>query len=96
MRSTVFGATGRYRGAAETNVPGSMTRPDVARAILDVLQDPATIRHAIGVASPRGWALRTPLGKDVHPEPVILGGERTRRAGRSGEPGAGAVRLRIS
>ncbi|MER5320949.1 NAD(P)-dependent oxidoreductase [Streptosporangium roseum] len=46
-------ATGRYRAATEANVPGSMTRPDLARAILDVLQDPATIRHAIGVASPR-------------------------------------------
>lgn len=46
-------ATG-YRAATEANVPGSMTRADLAHAILDVLQDPATIRHAIGVASPAG------------------------------------------
>jgi putative NADH-flavin reductase len=47
-------ATGRYRAAVEANVPGGMSRADLARAILDVLRDPATIRHAIGVAGPAG------------------------------------------
>ncbi|WP_106400068.1 NAD(P)-dependent oxidoreductase [Actinocorallia populi] len=46
-------ATGGYRSAVDANVPGSMTRADLARALLDVLDEPATIRHAIGVASLR-------------------------------------------
>ena len=44
-------ATGAYRSALEANVPGgSISRADLARALLDVLADPASVRHAIGVA----------------------------------------------
>ncbi|WP_219516653.1 NAD(P)-dependent oxidoreductase [Nonomuraea ceibae] len=46
-------ATGRYRSAVDANVPGSMTRGDLARAMLDMLPDPFTVRRAIGVAGPR-------------------------------------------
>lgn len=43
-------ATGRYRTALEASAPGfSVTRGDLARAMLDVLDDPATVRHALGV-----------------------------------------------
>jgi putative NADH-flavin reductase len=43
-------ATGRYRSAIEANVPGrSLARGDLAEAMLDVVDDPATIRHALGV-----------------------------------------------
>ncbi|WP_336207109.1 NAD(P)-dependent oxidoreductase [Nonomuraea sp. LPB2021202275-12-8] len=42
--------TGRYRTAIEANVPGSITRADLAQAVLDVLDDSTTIRHAVGVA----------------------------------------------
>jgi putative NADH-flavin reductase len=46
-------ATGRYRSAVEANVPGgSISRADLARALLDVLNDPLTVKHAIGVAGP--------------------------------------------
>ncbi|MHA6625255.1 NAD(P)-dependent oxidoreductase [Pseudonocardia sichuanensis] len=44
-------ATGAYRSALEANVPGgSISRADLARALLDVLDDPVSVRHAIGVA----------------------------------------------
>lgn len=47
-------ATGRYRTAMEADVPGgSLSRADLAHAILDVLENPATLRHAIGIADPR-------------------------------------------
>ncbi|WP_430496026.1 NAD(P)-dependent oxidoreductase [Micromonospora trifolii] len=43
-------ASGRYRSATEASVPnGSMARGDLAQAMLDVVNDPATVRHAIGV-----------------------------------------------
>ncbi|HET9142583.1 NAD(P)-dependent oxidoreductase [Actinophytocola sp.] len=44
--------TGGYRTAIGTNVPraGSISRADVAHAMLAVLDDPATIRQAVGVA----------------------------------------------
>ncbi|NBE91813.1 sugar nucleotide-binding protein [Nonomuraea sp. KC401] len=42
--------SGRYRTAMEANLPGwSLTRGDLARAMLDTLDDPATIRRALGV-----------------------------------------------
>lgn len=42
--------TGRYRTALEANITGSsLSRADLATALLDVLDDPATVRHAIGV-----------------------------------------------
>lgn len=45
--------TGRYRTAVEANIGGSgLTRTDLATALLDVLADPGTIRHAIGVTGP--------------------------------------------
>ncbi|CAL9564642.1 NAD(P)-dependent oxidoreductase [Streptomyces sp. enrichment culture] len=45
--------TGRYRTALEENVSGSsLTRADLAKALLDVVGDPGTVRHAIGVAGP--------------------------------------------
>jgi hypothetical protein len=41
---------GRYRTAMDANVPGwSLARGDLARAMLDVLDRPATIRRAVGV-----------------------------------------------
>ncbi|MGD3110244.1 NAD(P)-dependent oxidoreductase [Streptomyces sp. YGL11-2] len=44
--------TGRYRTAFEANVSGSsLTRADLATALLTVLTDPGTIRHAIGVGA---------------------------------------------
>ncbi|WP_049572561.1 NAD(P)-dependent oxidoreductase [Nonomuraea sp. SBT364] len=46
-------ATGRYRSAVDANVPGTMTRGDLAGAMLGVLPDPFTVRRAIGVAGPR-------------------------------------------
>ncbi|MFJ3631557.1 NAD(P)-dependent oxidoreductase [Streptomyces sp. NPDC090112] len=42
-------ATG-YRTAMEANISGSsLSRADLAKALLDVLADPGTVRHAIGV-----------------------------------------------
>ncbi|TDE56157.1 NADH-flavin reductase [Nonomuraea mesophila] len=42
--------SGRYRTAMEANLSGwSLTRGDLARAMLDTLDDPATIRRALGV-----------------------------------------------
>lgn len=46
-------AHGNYRNAIDANVPGSMTRADLALAMLDVLDQPATIRRGVGVASPK-------------------------------------------
>lgn len=45
-------ATGRYRSAVESRPPGgwSITRADLARAMLDALADPATVRAAVNVA----------------------------------------------
>ncbi|WP_165491920.1 NAD(P)-dependent oxidoreductase [Egibacter rhizosphaerae] len=43
-------ATG-YRLAIEANVPGAMRRADLARAMLDVLDDPTTQHRALGIAS---------------------------------------------
>ncbi|WP_101787314.1 NAD(P)-dependent oxidoreductase [Nonomuraea indica] len=41
---------GRYRTAMDANVPGwSLARSDLARAMLDALDDPATVRRAVGV-----------------------------------------------
>jgi putative NADH-flavin reductase len=40
---------GRYRRATDRNVGRTIARADVADAILAVLPDPATIRHAVGV-----------------------------------------------
>ncbi|MFI7449921.1 NAD(P)-dependent oxidoreductase [Nonomuraea sp. NPDC049714] len=41
---------GRYRTAMDANVPGwSLARSDLARAMLDALDHPATIRRALGV-----------------------------------------------
>ncbi len=45
--------TGSYRAAVDANVPGSIARADLARAMLDVLDDASTIKHAVGVAGPR-------------------------------------------
>jgi putative NADH-flavin reductase len=45
--------SGSYRAAVDANVPGSVARADLALAMLDVLDDPSTIRHAVGVAGPR-------------------------------------------
>lgn len=44
--------SGRYRIAVGANVPRGMTisRADVAHAMLAVLDDPATVRQAVGVA----------------------------------------------
>jgi putative NADH-flavin reductase len=44
--------TGRYRTALDRNVPHGLTisRPDVAHLMLTVLQQPGTVRHAIGIA----------------------------------------------
>ncbi|MGW0485252.1 NAD(P)-dependent oxidoreductase [Nonomuraea sp. NPDC003214] len=42
--------SGRYRTAVDAGVPGwSLPRGDLARAMLDVLADPATYRRALGV-----------------------------------------------
>ncbi len=45
--------TGRYRRAIGANVPRGLTisRADVAHAMLAALDDPATIKQAVGVAS---------------------------------------------
>jgi putative NADH-flavin reductase len=44
--------TGRYRRAVDASPGGSsISRADVARAMLDMLADPTTIGHAIGVSS---------------------------------------------
>ncbi|RPF39958.1 putative NADH-flavin reductase [Streptomyces sp. Ag109_G2-6] len=45
--------TGRYRRAVDANVPGGrvIARADVATALLDVLSDPSTTGHAVGVAA---------------------------------------------
>ncbi|RPK83963.1 MULTISPECIES: NAD(P)H-binding protein [Streptomyces] len=44
--------TGRYRTALEANVAGSsLPRADLAAALLAVLDDPSTVRHAIGVGA---------------------------------------------
>jgi putative NADH-flavin reductase len=45
--------TGRFRTAVDRNVRGglSIPRADVARQMLDCVDDPATVRHTIGVAS---------------------------------------------
>lgn len=44
--------TGRYRHALDASPGGSsVSRADVARAMLDVLADPATIGHAVGVST---------------------------------------------
>ncbi|GLX19993.1 MULTISPECIES: NAD(P)-dependent oxidoreductase [Streptomyces] len=45
--------TGAYRRALDANVPGGkvIARADVADALLSVLADPATSRHAVGVAA---------------------------------------------
>ena len=45
-------ATGRYRTAIDANVPRGHTvgRADVAHAMLAALDDPATVRRAIGIA----------------------------------------------
>ncbi|MGN9788003.1 NAD(P)-dependent oxidoreductase [Nonomuraea sp. ZG12] len=41
---------GRYRTAMDASVPGwSLARSDLARAMLDALDHPATIRRALGV-----------------------------------------------
>jgi uncharacterized protein YbjT (DUF2867 family) len=46
-------ATGRYRSAVDADVPGGMTRGDLARAMFDVVTEPSTVRRAIGVAGMR-------------------------------------------
>ncbi|MFC7546672.1 hypothetical protein [Plantactinospora sp. GCM10030261] len=45
-------ATGRYRTAMEASVRGRgrITREDLAVAMLALLEQPDTIRHAVGVA----------------------------------------------
>ncbi|MDH6118291.1 uncharacterized protein YbjT (DUF2867 family) [Kitasatospora sp. GAS204A] len=45
--------TGSYRQVVEGNVPNgrSIGRADVADALLTCLDDPATVRHAVGVSS---------------------------------------------
>ncbi len=50
-RLTNAAGKGRYRHAVEAS-PGGMAiaRADVARAMLDFIVDPATIRHAVGVS----------------------------------------------
>lgn len=40
-----------YRTAADATVPGGMRRADLARAMLDLLDDPATEGRALGIAS---------------------------------------------
>ena len=44
--------TGTYRTAIDRNLPHGLTisRPDVAHLMLTVLQQPETVRHAVGVA----------------------------------------------
>lgn len=43
---------GRYRRTIETGPPGAaIPRVDLARAMLHFLNDPATVRHAVGVCS---------------------------------------------
>ncbi|HEX6336916.1 MAG TPA: NAD(P)H-binding protein [Jiangellaceae bacterium] len=44
--------TGRYRTAIGANVPraGTISRADVAHAMLAMINDPATHRRAVGVA----------------------------------------------
>ncbi|MCP2256578.1 putative NADH-flavin reductase [Streptoalloteichus tenebrarius] len=43
-----------YRTALEASVPGgSLSRADLAHAMLDVLNDPTTVRHALGVGRAR-------------------------------------------
>ncbi len=43
-------ATGRYRTAVDASVPGGgLPRGDLARAMLDVLAEAATVRAALGV-----------------------------------------------
>ncbi|GAA2937161.1 hypothetical protein GCM10020221_36150 [Streptomyces thioluteus] len=42
--------TGRYRTALEKNITGSsLSRADLATALLATVDDPAAVRHAIGV-----------------------------------------------
>ncbi|MEU7580029.1 NAD(P)H-binding protein [Streptomyces sp. NPDC041068] len=42
--------SGSYRSALDANVAGSsLPRADLAQALLDVLDDPVSVRHAIGV-----------------------------------------------
>ncbi|MFE1793881.1 NAD(P)-dependent oxidoreductase [Streptomyces sp. NPDC059525] len=45
--------TGYYRRALDANVPGGrvIPRADVATALLDLLSDPSTAGHAVGVAT---------------------------------------------
>ncbi|MFJ8213099.1 NAD(P)-dependent oxidoreductase [Streptomyces sp. NPDC096033] len=45
--------TGHYRRALDANVPGGrvIARADVATALLDLLSDPSTAGHAVGVAA---------------------------------------------
>lgn len=45
--------SGHYRTAAEANILDrySIARVDLAQAMLDVVEDPATYRHALGVAA---------------------------------------------
>ena len=45
--------TGRYRTAVDANVPRgkSIGRADVAHYMLAVLDDPATVHHAMGIAA---------------------------------------------
>jgi uncharacterized protein YbjT (DUF2867 family) len=44
--------TGRYRTCVGANVPRgySVSRADVAHAMLEMLDDPATVRQAVGIA----------------------------------------------
>jgi putative NADH-flavin reductase len=44
--------TGRYRTAIGENLPhaGTISRADVAHAMLGMINDPATYRRAVGVA----------------------------------------------
>jgi putative NADH-flavin reductase len=52
-RLTSKPATGRYRTAVNTALPGglSITRADLARAMLATLDEPATVRAAVAVAN---------------------------------------------
>ncbi|SHF13326.1 NAD(P)-dependent oxidoreductase [Streptoalloteichus hindustanus] len=54
-------ASGHYRSALEASVPTTrISRADLAQAMLDVLRDDTTIRHALGVGSAK-------RGKDTSP-----------------------------
>lgn len=51
-RLTNAPGTGAYRDAVEAGPAGStITRTDVARAMLDYVSDPRTVQHAVGVSN---------------------------------------------